>query len=163
MISIQKGTTPANTAEIIKQTHQLVCLLFWNIAMLNLQFALTQLLRHMKPRICRNLAKMKLLLMIVVYGMTSGVAYAADYATVLMYHRFGEDKYPSTNIRIEQFEAHLDMLINGDYTIWPLDKIVDHLQQGLDLPDKTVAITIDDAYLSVFIEARPRLKARNLP
>ena len=80
-----------------------------------------------------------------------------------MYHRFGEDKYPSTNIRIEQFEAHLNMLGNGDYNIWPLGKIVDHLQQGLNLPDKTVAITIDDAYLSVFTEARPRLKAAVFP
>ena len=96
----------------------------------------TQLLRRMKPCICQNLAKMKLLFMIVVYGMTSGAAFAADYATVLMYHRFGEDKYPSTNIRIEQFEAHLDVLGNGDYTIWPLGKIVDHLQQGLDLPTR---------------------------
>ena len=49
--------------------------------------------------------------------MASGATLAADYATVLMYHRFGEDKYPSTNIRIEQFEAHLNMLANGDYNI----------------------------------------------
>ena len=29
---------------------------------------------------------------------------AADYATILMYHRFGEDRYPSTNVTLEQFE-----------------------------------------------------------
>ena len=131
--------------------------------MLTLHIALRQLLRRMKLRICQNLPKMKLLFMVMVYGMTSGTTFAADYATVLMYHRFGENQYPSTNIRIEQFEAHLDMLGNNNYTIWPLSKIVDHLQQGIDLPDKTVAITIDDAYLSVFTEARPRLKARNIP
>jgi len=131
--------------------------------MLMLHIALPQLLRRMKPCICQNVAKMKLLFLIAVYGVTSGAAFAADYATVLMYHRFGEDKYPSTNIRIEQFEAHLDMLSSGDYTVWPLGKIIDHLQQGLNLPDKTVAITIDDAYLSVFTKARPRLKARNFP
>ena len=101
--------------------------------MLLLHIALPQLLRRMKPCICQNLAKMKLLFMIVVYGMTSGAAFAADYATVLVYHRFGEDQYPSTNIRIEQFEAHLDMLAKWRAIhIWPLDKIVDHLQQGLD-------------------------------
>ena len=131
--------------------------------MLTLQITLSQLLRRMKSCICWNLVKIKLILMLVVWGVTSVAAFAADYATVLMYHRFGESKYPSTNIRVEQFEAHLDMLGNGDYTVWPLGKIVDHLQQGLDLPDKTVAITIDDAYLSVFTEARPRLKARNFP
>ena len=88
---------------------------------------------------------------------------AADYATVLMYHRFDEHKYPSTNIRIEQFEAHLYELANGNYNVWPLDKIVNHIQNGKALPDRTIAITIDDAYLSVFIEARPRLKALNFP
>ena len=131
--------------------------------MLTSPIFLPQLLRRMKPCISHNLAKMKTLFMIAVYGMTSCGAFAADYATVLMYHRFGEDKYPSTNIRIEQFEAHLDVLGNSNYNIWPLGKIVDHLQQGLNLPDKTVAITIDDAYQSVFKEARPRLKARNFP
>ena len=128
-----------------------------------LHIALPQLFRHMKPYICQNLATVKLLFMIAVYGMSSGAALAVDYATVLMYHRFGEDKYPSTNIRIEQFEAHLNVLGNGDYNIWPLGRIVDHLKQGLNIPDKTVAITIDDAYLSVFNEARPRLKARGFP
>ena len=32
-------------------------------------------------------------------------AKAADQAVVVMYHRFGEQDYPSTNIRIEQVEA----------------------------------------------------------
>ena len=114
----------------------------------------------MKPSIFQNLIKLKLLFILAVYGVSGGEAFAADYATVLMYHRFGEDKYPSTNIRIEQFKAHLDILDNGDYTIWPLGKIVDHLQQGLDLPDRTVAITIDDAYRSVFTEARPLQSTR---
>ena len=131
--------------------------------MLLLHTALPQPPKGMKPSICYYLAKIKLWLMLVICWGSSGAALAADYATILMYHRFGEDKYPSTNIRIEQFEAHLDMLASGGYHIWPLGKIVDHLQQRLDMPDKTIAITIDDAYLSVFTEARPRLKARNFP
>ena len=131
--------------------------------MLTLNILLPQLLERMKYCTFQYLTKIKLIFMVVACVMSSGFAFAADYATVLMYHRFGESKYPSTNIRIEQFEAHLSMLGNGDYTVWPLGKIVDHLQQSLDLPDKTVAITIDDAYLSVFTQARPRLKAYNFP
>ena len=131
--------------------------------MLMLHIALPQPPKGMKPSICHYLKKIKLWLMLVIYGGASSTALAADHATILMYHRFGEDQYPSTNIRIEQFEAHLDLLASGGYHIWPLSKIVDHLRQGLDMPDKTVAITIDDAYLSVFTEARPRLKAHNFP
>ena len=90
-----------------------------------------------------------------------GAVRAADHATILMYHRFGEDNYPSTNVRIEQFEAHLEILASGPYTVWPLQQIIDHLQTGKPVPDRTVAITIDDAYLSVYEEALPRLKARD--
>lgn len=65
-----------------------------------------------------------------------------DSATVIMYHRFGEGRYPSTNISMEQFGEHLALLTNGDYTILPLPEIVDKLKSGQLLPDRTVAITI---------------------
>ena len=93
----------------------------------------------------------------------AGAALAADHASILMYHRFGETKYPTTNIRLEQFDAHLERLQNGDFTVWPLPRIVEYMQYGKPLPDRTVAITIDDAYLSVYEEAWPRLKALNMP
>jgi len=89
--------------------------------------------------------------------------FAADHATILMYHRFGEQDYPSTNVTLAQFEEHLEILASGPYHVWPLDEIVQHLQAGKPLPDRTVAITIDDAYLSVYEEAFPRLKARGFP
>ncbi|GLQ05214.1 polysaccharide deacetylase [Sneathiella chinensis] len=90
-------------------------------------------------------------------------AVAADWASVMMYHRFGENKYPQTNIRIEQFQAHIDELKNGGYSVWPLGKIVDYLASGTPLPDKTVAITVDDAYKSVYENAFPMLKEAGFP
>ena len=86
-----------------------------------------------------------------------------DSATVLMYHRFGESRYPSTNISIEQFEAHLAHLAAGNYTVLKLDDIIGRLRAGELLPDRTVAITIDDAYLSVYTEAWPRLTEAGFP
>ena len=86
-----------------------------------------------------------------------------DSATVLMYHRFGESRYPSTNISIEQFEAHLAHLAAGNYTVLKLDDIITRLRAGELLPDRTVAITIDDAYLSVYTEAWPRLTEAGFP
>lgn len=84
-------------------------------------------------------------------------------AVVFMYHRFGEDRFPSTNIRIDQFEEQLEFLDNNGFTIMPLQGIVDALKNNTPLPDKAVAITIDDAYRSVYDEAYPRLKKRNFP
>lgn len=98
----------------------------------------------------------------VVLGLLLGFvgqAVAADHAVILMYHRFGEDRFPSTNVRLTQFEDHLQVLAQGDYTVLPLDDIVARLQSGTPLPDRTVGITIDDAYLSVYDEAFPRLQA----
>ena len=88
---------------------------------------------------------------------------AADSAVVVMYHRFGESAHPSTNIRIEQFEAHLGELAKPKYTVLPLPEIVAKLRARQPLPDRTVGITIDDAFLSVYREAFPRLKSAGIP
>jgi len=85
------------------------------------------------------------------------------HAAVLMYHRFGEAAYPSTSVRIDQFEAQLKHLAEGGYHVHPLAEVVEKLAAGADLPDRVVAITVDDAYASVFTEAYPRLKARGWP
>ena len=86
-----------------------------------------------------------------------------DYATVIMYHRFGESRYPTTNVSIEQFESHLEFIAQGDYTVAPLIDIIETLQSGGVIEDKTLAITVDDAYLSVYTEAWPRLKEYGFP
>ena len=102
-----------------------------------------------------------LLIPSLVFGLLAGFiapSFAADHAVILMYHRFGEDQYPSTNVRLEQFEEHLEVLSQGQYNVLPLDDIVAHLHSGEPLPDRTVAITIDDAYLSVYEQAFPRLQ-----
>ncbi|WP_417519106.1 polysaccharide deacetylase family protein [Minwuia sp.] len=96
---------------------------------------------------------------LILLGAVAPV-FAADHAVVFAYHRFGEDGVPATNIRLAQFEAHLDHLEEGGFTVWPLSRIVKALRDGTDLPDRTVALTADDAYRSVMTEAWPRLKQR---
>ncbi len=90
-------------------------------------------------------------------------AAGTGHAVVFMYHRFGEDDYPSTSVRLEQFEAHLDHLEENDYHVWPLERIVTRMGEGKEIPDRTVVITVDDAYLSVYTEAYPRLRERGWP
>lgn len=84
-------------------------------------------------------------------------------AVVLIYHRFGETDYPSTNIRLDQFDAHVAELSKPRYNVVPLSTITRALATGEALPPNTVAITIDDAYRSVYEEAWPRLKQAGLP
>jgi len=84
-------------------------------------------------------------------------------AVIFMYHRFGESRHPSTNVTLEQFDEQLDFFESNDFKILPLGTIVEALKQNTPLPDKAIAITIDDAYLSVYEEAFPRLKAKGYP
>jgi len=80
-----------------------------------------------------------------------------------MYHRFGENKYPTTNTTINQFIAHTNELVKDKYDVIRLDKVIKGLQGEINLKDRSVSITIDDAYLSVYTKAWPILKKLNLP
>lgn len=88
---------------------------------------------------------------------------AQDSAVVLMYHRFGDSRHPSTNVRIDQFEEHISELRTGGYTVVPVPEIVSALRGRTPLPDKAVGITVDDAYLSVYEQAWPRFRAAGFP
>ncbi|MEO5338729.1 MAG: polysaccharide deacetylase family protein [Magnetospirillum sp. WYHS-4] len=90
-------------------------------------------------------------------------ARAVDSAAVVMYHRFGDNRYASTNIRLDQFEEHIRELKSGPYKVLPLPEIVAALKEGRALPDRTVAITIDDAFATVYREGWPRLRKAGLP
>lgn len=96
----------------------------------------------------------------------SSFGYSTDAdadAVAFMYHRFGESDFPSTSVRLAQFEAHLDHLDEAGYTVRSLQWIVDRLAADEPIPDRTIAITVDDAYLSVYRHAWPRLRARGWP
>ncbi|ROR29510.1 polysaccharide deacetylase family protein [Inmirania thermothiophila] len=82
---------------------------------------------------------------------------------ILLYHRFGEDRFPATSIGLGAFEAQLEHLAEGGYRVVPLAEIADAVRTGRPVPDRTVAITVDDAYRSVFDAAWPRLRARGWP
>ena len=86
-----------------------------------------------------------------------------NHAVVLQYHRFDEKKYPSTSIPINLFAQQIKYLLKNNYTIWPLSKVVHYLKQNKKLPTKTVSITMDDAYKSVYTKAFPLLKKYTLP
>ncbi len=79
----------------------------------------------------------------------------------LMYHRFDENKYPSTNIRMDIFKKHIEII---------KEKRIDFISpkefsQKFYLPKnkKKVLLTIDDAFTSFYENAWPYLKKNNIP
>ncbi len=84
-------------------------------------------------------------------------------AVILMYHHIARDTPDSTSVTPEIFKKHIEYLSENGFNIWPLYKTLKHLTTGKAIPDKTVVLTFDDAYQSVYSEAFPVLKFRNWP
>ncbi|MEQ8667199.1 MAG: polysaccharide deacetylase family protein [Rhodospirillales bacterium] len=103
----------------------------------------------------------------VAGGMLAAVASAhaevSTAAVALMYHRFGDDRFPSTNVTLDQLDAHIAELRSGGYNVVHLSTIVDAMERGEALPDRTVAITIDDAYRTVFEAGWPKFRDAGMP
>ena len=87
----------------------------------------------------------------------------ANYASVIMYHRFGDSRYPSTNIKKEQFLEHITELLKPKYNIISVEKALKAINNKSFVKDRSIVITIDDAYSSVFNYAWPIFKKYNIP
>ena len=78
-----------------------------------------------------------------------------------MYHRFDENKYPSTNIKVDDFKKQLEIIQKEN-----IDFInPNNFEQSLISAKKKrkILLTIDDAYLSFYKNAWPILKKRKIP
>ena len=89
--------------------------------------------------------------------------FAKNTPIFLVYHRFGESSYPSTNTTIKQLESHIKELQKKKYTVLPIDKIMEKIKSGQNLKDRTIGISIDDGYKSIYEVAWPRFREANLP
>ena len=79
----------------------------------------------------------------------------------LMYHRFNESKYPSTNIQMDIFEKQIEIIEKSDATfINPKD-----LDSEFSKVHKTklILLTIDDGFFSFYNNAWPFLKSKKIP
>jgi len=84
-------------------------------------------------------------------------------AIVLMYHRFNEAEHPATNISSETFEKQMEYLKKNNFNVLPTSFLVPFFKKEIKLPKKSVFITVDDAYRSVYDFAYPILKKYNFP
>ena len=102
-----------------------------------------------------------LIFIILTYSNISHANNVKNSAVVFMYHKFDVPKYPSTNIRPEQFEEHLNEFSKTKYNVLPLEYIIDTIINDGDLPNNTIGLTVDDADKSFLTYAWPKLKEKN--
>ena len=110
----------------------------------------------------------KLFIIIFLFNSNSkaeekNIKYYSDDRGILslMYHRFDENKYPSTNIKMSVFEKQIKIIKNLKYSFYdPKD-----LEKEFHIPkiEKKVLMTIDDAFSSFYDTAWPYLKEEKIP
>ena len=79
----------------------------------------------------------------------------------IMYHRFNESKYPSTNIQMDIFRKHIELIKNSGFNFHNPYKFIE--QFNTIKLKKEILITIDDAFESFYFEAWPYLKKNKIP
>ena len=79
----------------------------------------------------------------------------------IMYHRFEENKYPSTNIKMVDFVKHLEMIKKNEIKFINPSNFEDELKNNKK--QRKVLITIDDGYESFYKNAWPILKKSQIP
>ena len=78
-----------------------------------------------------------------------------------MYHRFDENKYPSTNIRMEVFKEHLEEIKNLNLEFISFQKFEKIVNNKID--KNYLLLTIDDAFSSFYLNAWPIIKKNKIP
>ena len=81
----------------------------------------------------------------------------------LMYHRFEENKYPSTNIRINDFIKHIELMKNSNIEFIDEKTLKEIILKKKNYSEKKILITIDDAFLSFYKNAWPILQKEKIP
>ena len=110
----------------------------------------------------------KLFIIILLFNSNSKAeeqnikSYSDDMGILaLMYHRFDENKYPSTNIQMDVFKQQIKIIKNSKYNFYnPKD-----LEKNFHVikVEKKILITIDDAFSSFYEVAWPYLKEEKIP
>ncbi len=78
-----------------------------------------------------------------------------------MYHRFDENKHPSTNIQMDVFKKQIQIIKDKNYKFYNPDKF--NLQFENSKNEKKILITIDDGFVSFYNKAWPFLKENKIP
>jgi peptidoglycan/xylan/chitin deacetylase (PgdA/CDA1 family) len=93
----------------------------------------------------------------------TNIKYYSDERGILslMYHRFNEDKYPSTNIRMDIFKQQIKIIKKFKYNFYDPKNLEENFH--IAKIEKKILITIDDAFSSFYDIAWPYLKKENIP
>jgi len=79
----------------------------------------------------------------------------------LMYHRFEENKYPSTNIKLKDFKEHLRIIEEKNISFVNPNNFEQDLKNNKN--QRKILLTVDDGFSSFYENAWPILKEKKIP
>ena len=88
--------------------------------------------------------------------------YSKDFGILsLMYHRFNENKYPSTNIKMDIFKKQIENIKENNFSFYHPKNFNKTFRTPKN--NKKILLTIDDAFSSFYENAWPYLKENKIP
>ena len=98
-------------------------------------------------------------LIIPLSPFNKGGLKAEGYQTVpiLVYHNFSKKGSDKTAVSQDDFEAQMKYLKQNGYHVVSIDQLLDFIDYKEQLPEKSIVITFDDAWRSIFDVALPIL------
>jgi len=105
----------------------------------------------------------RLLATLLISGVVDAATAPQSTLHILQYHHIDTKTPPSTSTSPRLFEQHLTYLETEGYKVILLSDALDRLAKGENLPDKSVAITFDDGFISVYENALPLIRPHGFP
>ena len=82
---------------------------------------------------------------------------------IFVYHRFDDNRYPTTNISTKELRKEFNYLKKNGYKIVPLIDIITKVNNNEEVPKNWVAFTIDDGFKSFYTHGLSVFKEYNYP
>ncbi len=101
---------------------------------------------------------MKYLFLLII-----STSYIFANAHIFVYHRFADERYKSANTTLKELTRQFEYFKSNNYEVVPLSKILDKLEKKESIPEKWIALTIDDAYKSFYDHGLEVFKKYNYP
>lgn len=95
---------------------------------------------------------------------SNALAAGSHNIPILCYHNFNPTRPGSMNLTPQRLESQIKWIKDHGYHVIPLSEAVDYLQgKRSSLPEKSVVITADDGWQSVYTYMLPLVKKYNIP
>ncbi len=109
-----------------------------------------------------GIARILTVTLLVAMALTQPAS-AAEHGVIVQYHHVATDTPPSTTTTPESFRSHLEYLRANEFNVMALDEMLEMLRNHQSVPDRSVAISFDDGYLSIYETAFPLLLQYGFP